>query len=150
MPGAKYCSECGAALPAGRASLLTLRATCIACAPRLRLKRLLMVAGFALCLAASFVIGRSAAPRQPFYLLGTPIDPRAGAGDSGAPGQPPEANKPLADTGSPAASSSSTVATICGAPTKSGKPCQRKVAGGGYCWQHRDKVGQKKKASEGK
>lgn len=26
---------------------------------------------------------------------------------------------------------------ICGAPTKSGKPCQRKVKDGGYCWQHR-------------
>nr|AUN37137.1 hypothetical protein [uncultured bacterium] len=29
--------------------------------------------------------------------------------------------------------------TICGAPTASGRPCQRKVHGGGYCWQHKDK-----------
>jgi hypothetical protein len=27
---------------------------------------------------------------------------------------------------------------ICGAPTRSGKPCQRRVKGGGRCWQHRD------------
>ena len=26
--------------------------------------------------------------------------------------------------------------SICGAPTKDGTPCQRKVSGGGYCWQH--------------
>jgi hypothetical protein len=26
---------------------------------------------------------------------------------------------------------------ICGAPTKSGKPCRRRVKGGGRCWQHR-------------
>jgi hypothetical protein len=28
---------------------------------------------------------------------------------------------------------------ICGAPTKSGKPCRRKVRGGGRCYQHRGK-----------
>jgi hypothetical protein len=28
-------------------------------------------------------------------------------------------------------------AGICGAPTRDGTPCQRRVAGGGYCWQHR-------------
>ncbi|MEW6210375.1 MAG: DUF5763 domain-containing protein, partial [Acidobacteriota bacterium] len=28
-------------------------------------------------------------------------------------------------------------ASICGARTRSGKPCQRKVQGGGYCYQHR-------------
>jgi hypothetical protein len=147
MPGAKYCSECGEALPAGRARLLTLRATCAQCAPRLRFKRLMMVAGFALCLAISFMIGRNTTPRQPFYLLGTPIDPQTSASDSGATSQPPETNKPLADDASHAAGSPGTVATICGAPTKSGKPCQRKVAGGGYCWQHRDKYGAKQKAS---
>src|SRR5262249_55717877 len=116
------------------------------CAPRLRLQRLLMIAGFALCLAISFVIGRSTSPREPFYLLGTPIDPRASAGQSGAASQSLEANKPLADGAPQATSSANTVKTICGARTKSGKPCQRKVAGGGYCWQHRDKFGSQKKA----
>lgn len=27
--------------------------------------------------------------------------------------------------------------SLCGARTKKGSPCQRRVAGGGYCWQHR-------------
>lgn len=27
--------------------------------------------------------------------------------------------------------------SICGAMTKKGRPCQRRVAGGGYCYQHR-------------
>ncbi|HKG98652.1 MAG TPA: hypothetical protein VKA97_12595, partial [Pyrinomonadaceae bacterium] len=38
-----------------------------------------------------------------------------------------------------AAASSTAVEMVCGAPTKSGRPCRRKVKGGGYCWQHRDK-----------
>ncbi|MFA4976839.1 MAG: hypothetical protein WC589_04975 [Sphingobacterium sp.] len=29
------------------------------------------------------------------------------------------------------------VSGICGAPTQKGGPCQRKVSGGGRCWQHK-------------
>jgi hypothetical protein len=29
--------------------------------------------------------------------------------------------------------------SLCGAPTKSGKPCRRRVKGGGRCYQHRQK-----------
>ncbi|MCD7971567.1 MAG: thermonuclease family protein [Candidatus Azobacteroides sp.] len=29
-----------------------------------------------------------------------------------------------------------TPATLCGARTKNGSTCKRKVSGGGYCWQH--------------
>ena len=32
--------------------------------------------------------------------------------------------------------SSGSGSSICGATTKDGTPCQRKVSGGGYCWQH--------------
>jgi hypothetical protein len=108
-----------------------------------------MVAGFALCLAISFVIGRNTTPRQPVYLLGTPIDPQASPSQSDTTTLPLEANKPL-EGASQAAGSSSTAATICGAPTKSGKPCQRRVVGGGYCYQHRDKYGAKQKSPAGK
>jgi len=110
----------------------------------------MLIASFALCIALGYAIGRKATPRQPIYLLGTPIEPQASASESGAANQPLEANKPMADGAPQAASSSSTVATICGAPTKSGKLCQRKVVGGGYCYQHRDKYGAKQKAPDGK
>lgn len=33
-------------------------------------------------------------------------------------------------------SSSNSKATLCGAKTKSGKSCKRKVKGGGFCYQH--------------
>lgn len=29
------------------------------------------------------------------------------------------------------------ISSICGAPTQKGGPCQRKVSGGGRCWQHK-------------
>ncbi|MEC5395654.1 DUF3157 family protein [Bergeyella sp. RCAD1439] len=32
--------------------------------------------------------------------------------------------------------SSSSYSGYCGAPTKKGGPCSRRVAGGGRCWQH--------------
>ncbi|WP_346083823.1 hypothetical protein [Sphingobacterium ginsenosidimutans] len=33
--------------------------------------------------------------------------------------------------------SSKPVSSICGAPTQKGGSCQRKVSGGGRCWQHK-------------
>lgn len=33
--------------------------------------------------------------------------------------------------------SSKPISSICGAPTKKGGACQRKVSGGGRCWQHK-------------
>ncbi|HWO00750.1 MAG TPA: DUF5763 domain-containing protein [Blastocatellia bacterium] len=39
---------------------------------------------------------------------------------------------------------------VCGALTKSGRPCQRRVKDGGYCWQHRDKSGSHKPTLNGR
>lgn len=33
-----------------------------------------------------------------------------------------------------------TSTAVCNAPTKSGGKCTRRVKGGGYCFQHKDKV----------
>lgn len=37
----------------------------------------------------------------------------------------------------PLSGSSTPVSSLCGAPTQKGTPCQRKVSGGGRCWQHK-------------
>jgi len=34
-----------------------------------------MIVNFAICLIIGYAFGRYNAPRQPFYMLGTPIDP---------------------------------------------------------------------------
>ncbi len=37
----------------------------------------------------------------------------------------------------PLSGSAAPVSSLCGAPTQKGTPCQRKVSGGGRCWQHK-------------
>ena len=101
-----------------------------------RWRRFLRTIGFALLLVAAFALGRVATPPRTVYLLGTPIEPLATV----AQGETSPAT--LSSTAHVTGSTDETV-SICGAPTKSGKPCQRKVKGGGYCYQHRDKYGAK-------
>jgi len=96
----------------------------------------LRTVGLALLLTFSFALGRYTTPPRTVYLLGTPIEPLANV----AQGETPPAT--LSSTSRVTGSTDETV-SICGAPTKSGKPCQRKVKGGGYCYQHRDKYGAK-------
>ena len=104
---------------------------CNACGEKVnarRAPRWLKVVGLALLAFVAFAFGRYGTPPRTVYLLGTPVEPLAASAprvDSEAVGQADE------------------TVSICGAPTKSGKPCQRKVKGGGYCYQHRDKYGQK-------
>lgn len=144
MRAAKFCSNCGEQLKAERANALPFRSYCACCAPRFRAMRLTLVAAFALCLTIGYAIGHYNAPRQSFYLIGTPIDPvKKGDEQSGATAQA-NANNSLAQGDKQPAASADRAAQMCGALTKSGKPCRRKVAGGGYCWQHRDKYGPKK------
>jgi hypothetical protein len=102
-----------------------------------------------LCAIIGFVIGRyAAAPREPFHLIGTPIELGA---TRVAPSSDSKAARSSRETEAPGRAeqlviSPSAVDEICGARTKSGKSCQRKVKGGGYCWQHREKLGEKKPA----
>jgi hypothetical protein len=140
MRAVKYCSECGEQLKARRASILPFGSFCARCAPRFPGARLMLIASLAICAAGGYTIGRYTTPRQPFYLIGTPIDLNANRArpSPNQNGAPSPASRDEQVTNSDAGQA------VCGAPTKSGKPCKRKVAGGGYCWQHRDKFRPKK------
>jgi hypothetical protein len=138
MPTAKFCSECGATLPAVR-RLTHAWAHCATCAPRFRTRRALTLTILLLLVVFAFGSGRYLAPQRTVYLIGTPIEPLAAA----EPDARANARASSSTHEARAASSTDEVVTICGAPTKSGKPCQRKVKGGGYCYQHRDRYGQK-------
>lgn len=143
MRAVKFCSECGEQVKAGRATILPLRSFCRGCAPRFRGSRLLLIAALALFAAGGYAVGRYTTPRQPFYLIGTPIDLNANRAR-------PSENQNSArspDAGGKQVTRPDTVESVCGARTKSGRPCRRKVVGGGYCWQHRDKAAPKKTAA---
>ena len=143
MQPAKFCSECGEGLKAARARLIRGRATCDRCAPRFRARRFLKVISLALLIIVAFAIGRYGTPPRTVYLIGTPIEPIATA----EPGATSAANASSTSHETRTTNAADDLVAICGAPTKSGRPCQRKVKGGGYCYQHRDKYGQKKQES---
>ena len=133
MTAARFCSECGERLKVKRPAVLPLRAFCPRCSPRFRTVRLVLAAALVLATIA-FAVSRLGAQREPFYFIGTPIESSLSGGSS--------LNDPLSTSlrsSEQAVKATSSGVGICGAPTRSGKPCQRKVKGGGYCWQHRDK-----------
>jgi len=132
-----FCCECGE--PARRPRLWASRRFCRACAPRFRragLKSALLLAS-ALFLPG-FLLGRLLRPPSPPLVL------ERGA-QTGAPLPPaPAALKPAPTYGPDGTAGErptepEEVVYVCGARTKKGTPCQRRVRGPGRCWQHRGK-----------
>lgn len=132
MTAARFCSECGERLEVKRRAVLPLRAFCARCSPRFRTVRLISAAILVLATIA-FAVSRLSPEREPFYLIGAPLQSSTNGGTTASP----DSIEPTRSSAEPVAVDS--VIGLCGAPTRSGKPCQRKVKGGGYCWQHRDK-----------
>ena len=152
MVAARFCSECGERLRVKRPGTLPFRSFCPRCSPHFRRIRLMLIAVPFLCAAIGFAIGHYTSAHEPFSFIGTPVDLSANPVARSA-----DATNHLSSQGNETPShpeqlaiSSSAAEAICGARTKSGKPCQRKVKGGGYCWQHRDRQAPKKEGSAGK
>ena len=140
MHSVRFCSQCGQQLRSIRTPFLPLRAFCRNCTPRFRTARLMLLAAAAACTVIGFAIGHYTSTRQPFLYIGTPVEfsPLKSSPDHNSD-HTPRAGDSVTQP-EQLIISSSTAEGICGARTKSGRPCQRKVKGGGYCWQHRDKV----------
>ena len=130
----KFCSGCGErlGLTAGRTGRKGSR--CAVCGPKAGYNGLGLGVILTAVLACAFFAGRMTAPKQPFQFIGTRVDDAdinsngsaANAASSAAGGQEQKAAALIMAN-----------ETVCGAPTRSGKPCQRKVKFGGRCWQHR-------------
>ena len=131
MTRAKFCPGCGERLTPKRSFLRSVRA-CDNCARTFRRPRILTAFILASCLLSGFAIGRYTAQRRPFYFIGSPIDPRE-SGPAPLTLQPTDRAEPARTMPSPSPERE----TRCGARTLSGRPCKRKVRGGGRCWQHR-------------
>jgi predicted RNA-binding Zn-ribbon protein involved in translation (DUF1610 family) len=138
MAAARFCSECGERITVKRPRTLHFRYFCPHCSKIFRVLRLRLICIPLLCALIGFAIGRHTSVSEPFYFIGTPVDLIANraASDVINNGDRPTRSANLT-TAEQLAGPPSSADTICGARTKSGRPCRRKVKGGGYCWQHR-------------
>jgi hypothetical protein len=137
-----FCAECGTKLLRLRWHLGTSRKFCNDCARRLRKARLaqLLLAALGL-VSVGYVAGRVRRPVPPPLIIERRSD--SPLNDKEEPGRstprPPTTesgvNSTEAKNSSPA--SVEEVVYLCGARTKKGTPCSRRVHGPVRCWQHK-------------
>ncbi|HVF58097.1 MAG TPA: hypothetical protein VM934_18255 [Pyrinomonadaceae bacterium] len=148
-----FCAECGVRVERVRWRVWTSRRFCPACARRFRKRRialpLLLAAGLA---GTGYMLGRTGRPATPPLIVergGTalaplpasgaarPVENTTGRDTNASPRPRPVYGPDGTDTERP--TDANEVVSICGARTKKGTPCQRRVRGTGRCWQHRGK-----------
>ncbi len=149
MTAARFCPECGERLKVKHPGILHFRSFCPNCSARFRRFRPMLIAVPVLCGAIGFALGHYTSAREPFYFIGTPVDLTANRVTPSADNNSDHSPRGNATLTPPEqlVIAPSEADTICGARTKSGKPCRRKVKGGGYCWQHRDPLTPRKERS---
>lgn len=147
----RFCSACGEPIKTNDLGLpLIIRQLCARCSPQFRRERLLLAAAFVLCLSSVFAIARYTSETQPAYFVGQPVKSNADSLTASTSESSSRANAGSARVEAAQISPESrrSLESICGAQTKSGKPCQRRVKDGGYCWQHRPKPAPNNRTAE--
>jgi hypothetical protein len=130
-----FCAECGEKLLRLHWHAWTSRRFCNTCARRLRKARFLPLLLASLSLfAGGYVIGRVRRPAPPPLLIVRRSDSPLNDGQppTGATKNSPTALQPPSPT-----TSTTEAVFICGARTKKGTPCSRRVHGPVRCWQHK-------------
>jgi hypothetical protein len=147
-----FCAECGARVERARWRLWTSGRFCAGCARRFRKARLLApaVAGAGLLLSG-FVVGRLMSPASPPPIVIHRAESASAPSKLAAQTTvqtPPVNSRGAADNTARYGPDGTTeerptdpdeVVSTCGARTKKGTPCSRRVRGTGRCWQHKGK-----------
>ncbi|HEX8635856.1 MAG TPA: hypothetical protein VF703_17030 [Pyrinomonadaceae bacterium] len=141
-----FCAECGGRVARVRWRVWTSRRFCVGCEKRFRRGRLLrpLVACVAL-LGVGFGVGRAMRDAPPPLVIERRAPPPAPlASQLPAASAATDASKDLrpqvfgADgTETERPTEPGEIVSVCGARTKKGTPCSRRVRGTGRCWQHR-------------
>jgi len=144
-----FCAECGGRVARLRWRMWTSRRFCEGCDKRFRRGRVikLLLACCAL-VAAGYAGGRAMRPAPPPLVitrsqLNAPPSLPAIAQPGKVAGAPGNIAAPAygADgTPTERPTDPEEIVSICGARTKKGTPCSRRVRGTGRCWQHRGKA----------
>ncbi len=136
-----FCAECGTKLLRLRWHLWTSRRFCNGCARRLRKTRLTQVCLASLALvSAGYVVGRARRTSPPPLIIERRSDSPLNDNEPGRTTLRPPANQPGVNSTEANNSSPTTVEEavyLCGARTKKGTPCSRRVHGPVRCWQHK-------------
>jgi hypothetical protein len=131
-----FCAECGEKIVRLRWRFWTSRSFCVPCAKLFLKERLkIPLISAALLLSLGFLSGRAGRPAAPPLIIERPAnsplnDPQSNStktvnqSDSQNRKPDPEPTAAEADV------------YICGARTKKGSPCSRRVHGPVRCWQH--------------
>jgi hypothetical protein len=150
-----FCAECGNRIERLRWRLWTSRKFCAPCARRFRKARVVFpLLGAAMLFSLGLAAGRAARPSPPPLIISrnsqsnalAPITPSKAVGaqssssSSNANQMPtPKAAESYGPDGTltERPTDPNETVSICGARTKKGTPCQRRVRGTGRCWQHK-------------
>jgi hypothetical protein len=137
-----FCSQCGAKLLRLRWYFWTSRRFCDACARRLRKERFVPWLLAALTLVSvGYGVGRARRDPPPPLTIVRRADSQLNSPED--PGGSNATNAATEFSMSPKSSSTSSTETVeedvylCGARTKKGTPCSRRVHGPVRCWQHK-------------
>lgn len=137
-----FCAECGEKIFRLKWRVWTSRSFCDPCGKRLRKTRFrspLLSTLFLLFLG--FCFGRAGRPESPPLLIERPANsqlesvPSALPHSLSGPSVEPEPSPELSPAKSEPTSAPRDV-YLCGARTRKGTPCSRRVAGPTRCWQH--------------
>ena len=129
----KFCADCGEKIFRMRWHWWTSRKFCARCAPRFRRGRLTRVAAAGVAvLLLGIAIGKSARPAPSVVIQRTH--------ESAALAAPANADAGAKSRTGPVAAAEAGEVYMCGARTKKGTPCSRRVHGPVRCWQHKGMV----------
>jgi hypothetical protein len=136
-----FCAECGAKVLRLRWQLWTSRKFCNDCARRLRRVRLFPVLFATLALfGVGYVLGRVRRPAPPPLIIERRSDSPLSDSEPGKPALRTTTGESGGNATGGEDSSRVLVEEavyICGARTKKGTPCSRRVHGPVRCWQHK-------------
>lgn len=124
-----FCSECGAKIVRLHWHPWTSRRFCDSCARNLRKERFQapLIAAVLLTSVGLFT-GRALRPKPPPLIIQRSADSPLLKAESGQAATGANANSQLVEE---------ETVYICGARTKKGTPCSRRVQQPGRCWQHK-------------
>lgn len=157
-----FCAECGERVLRERWRVWTSRRFCPSCEKRFRRGWLAPLVACCALAGAGFATGRLMRPAPPPLTIergalplpalllakgkdarpdgavgGTTANSPAGVTSRGAAGENDAPRRELGAGALEAPTDPDEIISICGARTKKGTPCQRRVRGTGRCWQHR-------------